>query len=45
MAEDLNDYFISVFTKEDISLLPLPVKYKLITEFQHGFLKARSCLA
>ena len=24
MAEDLNEYFSSVFTKEDISSLPLP---------------------
>ena len=25
MAEDLNGYFSSVFTREDISLLPVPV--------------------
>ena len=24
MAEDLNSYFSSVFTREDISLLPVP---------------------
>ena len=24
MAEDLNGYFISVFTREDISSLPVP---------------------
>ena len=24
MAENINDYFISVFTREDISALPLP---------------------
>ena len=26
MAEDLNEYFSSVFTKEDISSLPLPAR-------------------
>ena len=26
MAEDLNEYFSSVFTKKDISSLPLPVR-------------------
>ena len=27
MAENLNEYFSSVFTREDISALPVPVMY------------------
>ena len=35
MAEDLNEYFSSVFTKEDISSLPLPARKFEGDESQH----------
>ena len=37
MAEDLNEYFSSVFTKEDVSSLPLPARIFEGDESNHSF--------